>query len=150
MDGDSGDSEFAQALETVLHDLRADGAVLPRVSVAAGAGYGLVLEAPDGSGQGVRWKDSGSAADRLANLADQVQEWAVEALWSAGVAAVWPHCPQHPNSHPLSAAVAVGGDAGADADADADADAGADAAVWMCPKTGVVVARVGELPGVGE
>ena len=157
--------EFIQALETVLHDLRAEGAVLPRVSVAAD--YGLMLHEPDGSGHGVRWPESGSAADRLASLADQVQEWAVEALWSAGVPAVWPHCPQHPNSHPLKATVAAA-EAGAAADAAgvdvdgaaaagaaavaaADAKVAADiAAVWVCPKTGVVVARVGELPVVGE
>lgn len=148
------DPEFTRALDVVLHDLRAEGAVLPRVSVAAG--YGLMLHEPDGSGHGVRWPESGSAADRLANLADQVQEWAVEALWSAGVPAVWPHCPQHPNSHPLSATVAASDagsafDAGAAADAAAaDADAAASAAVWTCPKSGAVVARVGELPGVGE
>jgi len=160
------DPEFTQALDIVLHDLRAAGAVLPRVSVAAG--YGLMLHEPDGSGHGVRWPESGSAADRLASLADQVQEWAVEALWSAGVPAVWPHCPQHPNSHPLKATVAAA-EAGAAADAAAGVDvdgaaaagaaavAAADAkvaadiaAVWVCPKTGVVVARVGELPVVGE
>ena len=159
------DPEFTQALDIVLHDLRAAGAVLPRVSVAAG--YGLMLHEPDGSGHGVRWPESGSAADRLASLADQVQEWAVEALWSAGVPAVWPHCPQHPNSHPLKATVAAA-EAGAAADsaaadvdgaaaagaaavAAADAKVAADiAAVWVCPKTGAVVARVGELPVVGE
>jgi hypothetical protein len=138
------DPEFTQALDTVLHDLRVEGAVLPRVSVAAG--YGLMLHAPDGSGQGIRWPQSGPGADRLANLADQVQEWAVEALWSAGVPAVWPRCPQHPNSHPLSATVVA---ADSDADSDTDSDT-ADFAVWTCPKTGVVVARVGELPDVGE
>ena len=132
------DPEFAQALDTVLRDLRAEGAVLPRVSVAVG--YGLVLHAPDGSGQGIRWPDSGSAAERLANLADQVQEWAVEAQWSVGAPAVWPHCPQHPNSHPLTATVA----------ADDGVGVGAGAAVWTCPNTGAVVARVGELPGGAE
>lgn len=155
------DPEFTRALDVVLHDLRAEGAVLPRVSVAAG--YGLMLHEPDGSGHGVRWPESGSAADRLANLADQVQEWAVEALWSAGVPAVWPHCPRHPNSHPLRATVAAAdagaaaaaaadgaADVGAGAAAAADPDVAADgAAVWVCPKTGVVMARVGELPGVG-
>ena len=161
--------EFTQALETVLHDLRAEGAVLPRVSVAAD--YGLMLHDPDGSGHGIRWLEDGTHADRLANLADQVQEWAVEALWSAGAPAVWPHCPQHPNSHPLAAtttaaiaaaaavadatpAAAAVAAAGADIQAIANAGAGigaaGDAAVWTCPKTGAVVARVGELPGAGE
>lgn len=157
------DPEFTQALDIVLHDLRAEGAVLPLVSVADG--YGLMLHEPDGSGHGVRWPESGSAADRLASLADQVQEWAVEALWSAGVPAVWPHCPRHPDSHPLRATVAtaevgasaaaaaadVDGAAAAGAAAAADAKVAADvAAVWVCPKTAVVVARVGELPAIWE
>jgi hypothetical protein len=133
------DPEFTQALETVLHDLRAEGALLPRVSVAAG--YGLMLHGPDGSGHGVRWPESGSAADRLANLADQVQEWAVEALWLAGVSAVWPRCPQHPNSHPLLATVGVWVGAGGEGEVDAEA------AIWTCPRSGAVVARVGELAG---
>lgn len=139
------DPEFTQALETVLHDLRAEGALLPRVSVAAG--YGLMLHGPDGSGHGVRWPESGSAADRLANLADQVQEWAVEALWLAGVSAVWPRCPEHPNSHPLLATVGVGagGEAGATGGPEVEVDA--EAAIWTCPKSGAVVARVGELAG---
>lgn len=123
------DPEFAEALDTVLHDLRAQGAVLPQVRVAPG--YGAMLYEPDGSGHGVQWPPPGTAADRLASLADQVQEWAVEALWSAGAAAVWPHCPEHPNSHPLTATVV------------------AEAAVWTCPRSGAVVARIGALEGAG-
>jgi hypothetical protein len=118
------DPEFAAALETILRDLRAERAVLPDVRVDAA--YGTMLYAPDGSGQGITWP-GGTGPDPLANLADQVQEWAVEALWSAGEPAVWPHCPTHPNSHPLRATVV------------------ADTAVWVCPASGGTVAAIGEL-----
>jgi hypothetical protein len=118
------DPEFTEALETVLSDLRTQGVVLPQVRVD---GESIMLHDPDGSGHGVFWLAEGTAGDRLASLADQVQEWAVEALWSAGEPAVWPHCPQHPDTHPLTATVAQ------------------DGAVWACPKSGAVVARIGEL-----
>jgi hypothetical protein len=75
-----------------------------------------MLYAPDGSGQGVYWGPDDRPGVRLAEVADQVQEWAVEALWGAGKPAVWPHCPVHPGSHPLAATVVEG------------------VAVWVCPK----------------
>ncbi|MGW6903081.1 hypothetical protein [Streptomyces sp. NPDC054940] len=122
------DDESTQALEAVLHDLRAQCAVRPRLR--EDEEYGLMLHAPDGSGQGLMIPPPGvTPAQRLASLADQVQEWAVEALWSEGVAAVWPHCPDHPDTHPLQARVVDG------------------TAVWACPKGGAVFARVGGLEG---
>ncbi|AXK36863.1 hypothetical protein DVA86_34330 [Streptomyces armeniacus] len=117
--------ELAGALETVLRDLRAQCAVQPRVQ--ADDGSGVMLWAPDGSGQGLTPPPGGTAAERLAGLADQVQEWAVEALWSEGASAVWPRCPAHPDTHPLTATVRT------------------DTAVWVCPKRGTAVARIGEL-----
>ncbi|WP_329260890.1 hypothetical protein OG223_42260 [Streptomyces sp. NBC_01478] len=68
-----------------------------------------------------------TAAEQLASLADQVQEWAVEALWSEGAPAVRPHCPAHPDMHPPAATIVVS------------------SAVWVCPKSGATVARIGEL-----
>ena len=119
------DVEFSEALETILRDLRAQCAVRPRIRVDDR--YGIMLHAPDGTGQGFTSPLGGTAAEQLANLADQVQEWAVEALWSEGAAAVWPHCPAHPDTHPLTATVV------------------ADTAVWVCPKGGATVALIGEL-----
>ncbi|MFD8866542.1 hypothetical protein ACFV1F_19610 [Streptomyces sp. NPDC059590] len=116
--------EFAETLETVLRDLQAQCAVQPRIR--ADDMYGIMLFAPDGSGQGLTSPPGGTAAERLANLADQVQEWAVEALWSAGASAVWPQCPTHPDTHPLTATVRT------------------DTAVWVCPKRGTTLARIGE------
>ncbi|WP_194900187.1 hypothetical protein, partial [Catenulispora pinisilvae] len=118
------DPEFTEALETILHDLRAQHAVLPKVRVDAADE--TMLYAPDGSGQGLIWL-GGPGPDPLANLADQVQEWAVEALWTAGEPAVWPHCPIHPNTHPLTATVEAG------------------TAVWACRTSGATVAAIGEL-----
>ncbi|MEV5121393.1 hypothetical protein AB0K49_00970 [Streptomyces decoyicus] len=117
--------EFAEALETVLRDLQVQCAVQPRIR--EDDRFGIMLWAPDGSGQGLTSPLGGTAAERLVHLADQVQEWAVEALWSEGASAVWPQCPTHPDTHPLTATVRT------------------DTAVWVCPKRGAVVARIGEL-----
>lgn len=130
------DPRFAEALETVLRDLRAQGVVEPKIRVEQDY---TMLYAPDGSGQGVSWPEHGPAADRLAWLADQVQEWAVEALWRQGAPAVWPHCPWHPNTHPLKATVEP------DTDTQAQTETETESAVWVCPNTGATVARVGEL-----
>jgi hypothetical protein len=63
-----------------------------------------------------------------AEVADQVQGWAVEALWTAGEPAVWPRCPAHPDTHPLDAAVEGG------------------TAVWRCPRGTAPTVPMGELP----
>jgi len=76
-------------------------------------------------GWGVFLPLRGRDPDRLTSVADQVQDWAVEELWSRGEAAVWPECPTHPDSHPLRPA---GG-------------------AWHCPKTGERVAAIGQLLG---
>jgi ABC-type uncharacterized transport system ATPase subunit len=57
-------------------------------------------------------------ADRLADIAQQLQEWELEELAAAGRPATWPECPKHPDSHPLSPRVRDG------------------VAVWSCPRTG--------------
>ncbi|WP_406171683.1 hypothetical protein [Streptomyces sp. NBC_00996] len=126
------DDEFARVLETVLRDLRAQCSVQPDVREPEDDYPGLMLHAPDGSGQGVYWGPDDRPGVRLAEVADQVQEWAVEALWTEGESAVWPRCPAHPDSHPSAATVVEG------------------VAVWVCPKTGVSVSRIGELPPLGD
>ncbi|MGW4975561.1 hypothetical protein [Streptomyces mirabilis] len=118
----AADDAFRRALETVLRDLRAQCSVQPDVREPEGDYPGLMLYAPDGSGQGVHGVG-------LAEVADGVQDWAVEALWGEGKPAVWPECSAHPDSHPLGAAVVEG------------------VAVWVCPKEGAVpLYRIGELP----
>ena len=84
--------------------------------------YGL-----DGSGQGVYVLAGESLPVRIASLANQVQDWAVEELWREGRPATWPECPHHPGSHPLAAVV------------------DGERAVWRCPKSGRVFAEIGSL-----
>ena len=67
------------------------------------------------------------APERLADLADQLQEWEVEELAAAGRPATWPECPQHPDSHPLAP------------------QARGDQAVWCCPASGQVISVIGAL-----
>jgi hypothetical protein len=85
------------------------------------------LHSPDGTGMGV-WVQTGQpfTAQVLA-LADQVQEWAVEALWMLERPASWPACPYHPDRHPLVAR---------------EHD---DQAIWVCPVLDTRVAAVGAL-----
>ena len=128
------DEEFTHALETVLRDLRAQCAVQPDIREDGDEPNRVMLYAPDGSGQGVYAEPDGRPAMLLAHVADQVQEWAVEALWGKGEPAVWPECPTHPDTHPLAATVEEGEDR-------EEGDA-----VWVCPLTGNTAARIGELP----
>ncbi|MFG2346137.1 hypothetical protein [Streptomyces phaeochromogenes] len=128
------DEEFTYALKTVLRDLRAQCPVQPDIRKDDDDFRGVMLYAPDGSGQGVYAEPDGRPAMLLAHVADQVQEWAVEALWGQGEPAVWPVCPTHPDTHPLAATV----EAGEEGDGDY--------AVWVCPSTGGTAARIGELP----
>jgi len=125
------DEEFTHALETVLRDLRAQCPVQPDIREDGDEPNRVMLYAPDGSGQGVYAEPDGRPAMLLAHVADQVQEWAVEALWGQGEPAVWPVCPTHPDTHPLAAIVEEGDEADA---------------VWVCPRTGNTEARIGELP----
>lgn len=122
------DDEFARVLETALRDLRAQCSVQPDVREPEDDYPGVILWAPDGSGQGVYAHPDDRPGARLAEVADQVQDWAVEALWTEGEPAVWPHCPKHPNSHPLAATVVER------------------TAVWVCPQGGPPVHTIGELP----
>jgi hypothetical protein len=127
------------ALAPVLADLRAAGAIVPEVRYAAAQDRGPdsvgAVIGPDGQAaaagsQGVWVALAESAAERVASLAEQVQEWEVEALAAAGRPATWPECPAHPASHPLEPAVAADG-----------------AATWRCPRSGLAVGAIGALGG---
>lgn len=130
------DPVLAAVLAPLLRDLEAAGVPEPRLGDAE-PGFaeppGVLLYAPGGSGRGVRLLADAPRPEQLAHLADEVQEWAVEALWSIGRPAVWPHCPEHPGSHPLRPQVA-------------DQYTDSARAVWCCPRSGRVVAAIGELP----
>ncbi|WP_285776754.1 hypothetical protein [Microtetraspora sp. NBRC 13810] len=123
--------ELRAALEPVGRDLRATCPVSPRFEAwdYPRELAGVMAWAPDGSGRGVAVLVGQDPMEQLAQVADGMQEWAVEALWNAGLPAVWPHCPAHPDTHPL-AVRSEGGRVG-----------------WCCPRTGELVAAVGELGG---
>jgi hypothetical protein len=126
------DIALSEALAPVLRDLGACGAPVPDVRDKQWSNFPAqvtaMLHDTDGTAQGVFVMAGESLPQRIASVADQVQEWAVEALWRAGRPATWPDCPEHPNSHPLTAAVQE------------------DSAVWTCPRTGHLVNDIGRLP----
>jgi hypothetical protein len=122
--------ELARALAPVMQDLTTTGAPVPRV-VDDGWAEGpttasAMLWSSDGSGAGVSVTLGISRAEQVADVADKVQEWAVEALWPSAPTN-WPPCPHHPATHPLTAEVRD------------------DAARWCCPKDGTAVAVIGTL-----
>jgi hypothetical protein len=123
-----------ETLAPLLRDLRASGAVMPDIDESGWDTDPDVVSAliirPGMSQWGIRLRRTLSAADRLADLADQVQEWQVEELWAIGRGATWPECPEHPNSHPLSAGIH------------------GDDAVWTCLKNRHVICHIGELRGL--
>jgi hypothetical protein len=123
------DVVLARALKPVLLDLRRTGMDLPGfrdqgLSDADSAAVNLV--SPDGSESSLRVGYLGSEAERVAQAADQVQEWAIEELWPR-LPTNWPPCPHHPAGHPLQASAVDG------------------VAVWMCPVDAVLFAPVGAL-----
>lgn len=126
------DAALAEALAAVLRDLDSSGSVVPDVRDDQWSGVDgqvtAMLYSPDGSAQGVSAMLTEPPAQRIASVADQVQEWALEELCSVGRPATWPECPQHPGSHPLSAAEREG------------------QPTWACPRSGRIVSQIGQLP----
>jgi hypothetical protein len=132
------DEELSAALVPVLRELRASCGVSADIRESSLASRwnptAVMILDPDGFGQAVGVTSGRPYTEQVAELADQVQEWAVEALWRASLPAVWPECPAHPNSHPLKPEIR------------------GDQAIWCCPHTGTMVAPIGGLPsgsGVG-
>ena len=80
-----------------------------------------------GSGTGLYCSDEGEAQEAAAEMADVLQEAAIEGLWRLGTATNWPPCPEHPDRHPLEPVLREG------------------TAAWACPKTGTLAAPLGEL-----
>jgi hypothetical protein len=126
------------AAEPILRDLRTSGAIVPDVVAEAHDDTGPDRVAawiqPPGradarsvGSQGIYVQIDVSPPERLADLADQIQEWEVEELCAAGRPATWPECPQHPNTHPLTP------------------EALRDQAAWCCPRTGQVIGAIGAL-----
>jgi hypothetical protein len=137
---DDDENWLAACLKPVLHDFAVSGAPAPVIRYGpwyfGHASLTAMVFAPDGSSQGLRVHPSIPFADRVAMLADQIQEWAFAARWAAGVSVIWPRCPSHPNSHSLRS----------DVDAGLDPGPGATRAVWRCPGSGRIVCAIGQLP----
>ncbi|WP_226355175.1 hypothetical protein [Pseudonocardia sp. ICBG601] len=119
------------ALSPVLRDLAgADPTVRVRLRDEEWSGDpgrpAAMLRGPGGTGAGVAVFRDDPPGLRVADAAEQVQEWAVKELAAVG-ASNWPVCPAHPGTHPLRAGLRAG------------------QAWWECPHTGDGVAVVGEL-----
>jgi hypothetical protein len=126
------ENELQDALDVILPELRRTSALRPIMKDRAMVNrdgkevtYVMFLN-ENGHGQGILVPE-GNWSHQLAQVADQVQEWAVEELWNQGRPATWPECPFHPESHPLEPAVVAG------------------TALWRCPKTAELVAAIGQL-----
>jgi len=96
-------------LRVIAQDFVAGGVRVPRIGPTSWQTYepseSVMLFAEDGSGTGV-WVDLDmQEAHRLAHLADQVQDWAVEELARLGRPTNWPICPAPPGTHPMEASV---------------------------------------------
>ena len=128
------DLTLAATLAPLLRDLEAAHIPSPRIQPSEWnpGSPSAMLYGEDGSGWGISLQADAPRPEQLAQLADQVQEWAVEVLWSTGRSAAWPPCPEHPDSHPLQPQVA-------------DEFTDEAAAVWRCPKSGHVIAAIGGL-----
>ena len=112
------DAELEAALAPVLADLTGATASNPRFEDVDWPLEGTVatmLFLPGAGGAGVWIAKGADRTDQVVGVADQVQQWAVEALWGSGRSPVWPECPEHPDSHPLMPIEQSG------------------AAVWVCP-----------------
>ena len=119
-----------EALEPALRDVVATGAPMPDVRdddwAADADTASAMLWSRDGSGAGIQVRMSAPEPDRVAQVADQVQEFVIEELARLG-ATNWPVCPRHPTTHPMEAASEDG------------------VAVWVCPADAIPVSSIGTL-----
>ena len=88
---------------------------------------GVWFREADGSGAVVAIRVRGRLEEEIVDLADRVQDWAVEALNAARESPVWPECPRHPDSHPVEARL-IG-----------------DEPTWVCPRDQQPVERIGHV-----
>lgn len=92
------------------------------------------IQGPGRTGTGISVRLAISPAAQVAELAEQLQNWAADQLHDAGLPPAWPACPEHPSQpHELAPEVRDG------------------AAVWICGESGEVIWAIGALdvPGSG-
>jgi|1185.fasta_scaffold110110_2 hypothetical protein len=120
-----------EVVSLVLRDVAASSPVQLRVDPTpldlAADEQGVRLSAGGGTSVGVVVNTGQSFQERLLVAADVIQDWLVEILADQGRSAVWPVCPEHPDTHPLTAAAA------------------GRSAIWKCPRSGSVAAEIGSL-----
>ena len=117
-----------EALEPILRDVSATTDV--RLTIGNGDrsdehGPSAWIAMSDGSATMVRINLADTVAERVAAVADQVQEIVIEELWAR--ASNWPICPAHRSTHPLQVAMTPAGPS------------------WTCPTDRAAVAAVGDL-----
>lgn len=123
---------FERTIAPVLADLERQhpGAIRLELTPAESDLQGWLWDA-DGSGTGIYLGDGwDSETDAVVELADKVQEAAIEAVWGLTGRSTWPACPEHPDGAPMSPARHAG------------------AAFWWCPQDGRAVAEIGSLPAL--
>ena len=123
--------EFERAIVPVLADLERQhpGALRLELTPEESDLQAWLWDA-DGSGTGLFLGDGWeSGIDAIVELADKVQEAAIEAVWGITGSSNWPACPEHPDGAPLSPGRHRG------------------AAFWWCPRDRRAVAEIGSLPG---
>jgi hypothetical protein len=123
---------FVAAVSPVLADLdRQHPGVLRLELEPASSELQAWLWDPEGSGTGVYLGDGwDSEVDAVLELADKVQEAAIEAVWSATGRSNWPPCPEHPDAAPLEPGIH------------------GSAAFWFCPHDNRAISAIGRL-GLG-
>lgn len=123
------DEVLAEAVEPVLRDLARAGLAVPRFEDVDWVGdpeyVSSMMWDDSGSGSGVSVRCAAPVEERVAEAADQVQEWAIEGQLWGSAPTNWPPCPHHPDNHPLRARVLRA------------------SAVWVCPADESVVAPIG-------
>jgi hypothetical protein len=129
------DPALLAALDLVLADVRGSGVGVPRIEPSDWTEDpdrpAAFIRWPSGAGLGVAIDASSSAPRQLRAVAEGLQESVIEEVLRLRGSAVWPECPAHLNSHPLDARVWDGH------------------AIWACPRSDLVVAEIGYLPGHG-
>jgi hypothetical protein len=124
------DAKLEAALAPVVTDLTSTTSLTPEfedMDWPLNGMVGTLLVLPNAGGAGISITRGAGRTDQVVSLADQVQEWVVEALWGSGRAPVWPERPEHPDSHPLRPAARSG------------------AAIWACPSSQDEIGPIGTL-----
>ena len=120
---------FEAAISPVMADLERQHPGLLRLAIEPEESeLQAWLWESDGSGTGVYLGDGwDSPVDAVVELADKLQEAAIEAVWSATGGSNWPTCPEHPDGAPMGPGRYAG------------------LAFWFCPGDGRAVCEIGRL-----